>query len=224
MGRESTIWLAHGLRLAPVCWALVLLTGCRAQVAHESGDGNRLERAAHVDLADNASSTDLAEIEPGSPAADDRDALAGAEQESSAPAGEAGRTPDRRSRDKDQLKTITFDDLKVNIQADQLFEPWMATDRVRELDGQRVRIRGFIFPAIFQQTGIKNFPLVMNIECKFGPGEEAHHVILVEMIDGASTSYTVRPISVTGRLTLAPWTGPDGNTWALYHIAAERVD
>jgi hypothetical protein len=190
-----------GLRAVAIGGALALLTGCRAQVA--------------PDLGHNPS---IAE----DPA--DRDSKAVADSESSAPAVAARSTLDRRARDKDQLRPITFDDLKVNIQADQLFEPWMATDRVRELDGQRVRIRGFFFPAIFQQTGIKSFPLVMNTDCKFGPGEQAHHVILVEMIDGASTSYTVRPIAVTGRLTLAPWTGPDGNTWALYHIAGERVD
>jgi hypothetical protein len=132
--------------------------------------------------------------------------------------------PTRRPRDRDELVTISFDDLRVNMKEDQRFEPSMATDRVRELDGQRVRIRGFLFPAIFQQTGIDKFPLVLNTECKFGPGGLAHHVILVEMIDGATTSYTMRPIAVTGRLTLAPWNGPDGNTWALYHIAGERVD
>jgi hypothetical protein len=132
--------------------------------------------------------------------------------------------PVRRPRNRDELVNITFDDLKVDMKEDQLFEPSMATDRVRELDGQRVRIRGFLFPAIFQQTGIDKFPLVLNTECKFGPGGIAHHVILVEMLDGATTSYTMRPIAVTGRLTLKPWNGPDGNTWALYHIAGERVD
>jgi hypothetical protein len=132
--------------------------------------------------------------------------------------------PTRRPRNRDELVNITFDDLAVDMKEDQLFEPSMATDRVRQLDGQRVRIRGFLFPAIFQQTGIDKFPLVLNTECKFGPGGIAHHVILVEMIDGATTSYTIRPIAVTGRLTLKPWNGPDGNTWSLYHIAGERVE
>lgn len=201
MPMEWTNCLRHGLRRVAIGGALALLIGCQTQIAPDLGDDPSV-------LEDPA----------------DRDTTSKADKESSSPAVAARSIPQRRARDKDQLLTITFDDLKVNIQADQLFEPWMATDRVRELDGRRVRIRGFLFPAIFQQTGIKSFPLVMNTDCKFGPGEQAHHVILVEMIDGASTSYTVRPIAVTGRLTLAPWTGPDGNTWALYHMAGERVD
>ncbi len=201
MPMKWTHCLRCGLRVVAIGGALALLTGCRAQVAPDLGD--------YPPIAEDPA---------------DRDTKSLADKESSSPAVAARSAPNRRARDKDQLLTITFDDLKVNIQADQLFEASMATDRVRELDGQRVRIRGFLFPAIFQQTGIRSFPLVMNTDCKFGPGEQAHHVILVEMIDGASTSYTVRPIAVTGRLTLAPWTGPDGNTWALYHIAGERVD
>jgi len=154
---------------------------------------------------------------------DRRPVIAGAD-ESSEVAAPTRNLPTRRPRDRDELVTITFDDLRVNMKEDQRFEPSMATDRVRELDGQRIRIRGFLFPAIFQQTGIDKFPLVLNTECKFGPGGLAHHVILVEMVDGATTSYTIRPVAVTGRLTLAPWNGPDGNTWTLYHIAGERVD
>lgn len=226
MGMEATNGSGRNRRLAVICWAVILLAGCRAEVAPELADWDHPAPAADSGNADVPSNIERAGAEPENPiaaASDDRDAADGTQQKTSAAAVEAG-SPARRARDKDKLLTITFDDLKVNIQADQLFEPWMATDRVRELDGQRVRIRGFIFPAIFQQTGIKSFPLVMNIDCKFGPGEQAHHVILVEMIDGASTSYTVRPIAVTGRLTLAPWTGPDGNTWALYHLAGERVD
>jgi hypothetical protein len=108
--------------------------------------------------------------------------------------------------------------------ADAVFDESMLTDRIRQLDGRRVRIRGFIFPAVFQQKGITKFPLVMNTQCKFGPGGEAHCIIIVDMVEGVTADYTIRPIAVQGTLTVQPWNGPDGNTWALYHMTGEQVE
>ncbi len=119
---------------------------------------------------------------------------------------------------------ITFDDLELAMPEDSVFESGMLTPRVKELDGQRVRIRGFIFPSIFQQHGITQFPLVKNTQCKFGPGGVAHHVILVDLRPGVSTSFTVRPIAVEGVLTVRPWTGPDGMTWTVYHLLGDSVE
>jgi hypothetical protein len=124
----------------------------------------------------------------------------------------------------DQAVPITFDDLKIDMKEDTAFEPSMLTERVQQLDGQRVRIRGFLFPSVFQQTGITKFPLIKNLECKFGPGGQAHHIIIVDMKPGLSTSFTVRPITVEGILTVRPWNGPDENTWALYHMVGEKVE
>jgi hypothetical protein len=119
---------------------------------------------------------------------------------------------------------ITFDDLKTEMAADSLFQPSLLPEKVKKLDGRRVRIRGFIFPAIFQQKGIQSFPLIKNTQCKFGPGGQAHHIILVDLVEGLTTSFTVRPIAVEGRLRIKPWEGPDGNTWALYHMVGESVE
>ncbi len=124
----------------------------------------------------------------------------------------------------DKAVTITFDDLKLEMEKDAVFVPSLLTERVEQLDGRRVRIRGFLFPSVFQQTGITSFPLIKNLQCKFGPGGQAHHIVIVEMKPGLSTSFTVRPIAVEGILTLRPWNGPDGNTWALYHMVGEKVD
>lgn len=130
----------------------------------------------------------------------------------------------RKPRDPDQLQSITFADLEIGIKEDLVINRSMLTEKVRQLDGCRVRIRGFIFPGIFQQSGIEKFPLVMNTECKFGPGGQADHVIIVDMVKGVTASYTMRAIAVEGRLSVQPWTGPDGNTWSLYHIQGERID
>ncbi len=110
------------------------------------------------------------------------------------------------------------------MKEDSVFDPKLLTPRVKQLDGQRVRIRGFIYPSVLQQTGITRFPLVKNTECKFGPGGVAHHIIVVEMQPEASTSFTVRPIAVEGVFTVRPWTGPDGMTWTIYHMVGEKVE
>jgi hypothetical protein len=120
--------------------------------------------------------------------------------------------------------SITFDDLELAMKEDSVFDPGLLTPRVKQLDGQRVRIRGFIYPSVFQQTGITRFPLVKNTECKFGPGGVAHHIIVVEMQPEVSTSFTIRPIAVEGVFTVRPWTGPDGMTWTIYHMVGEKVD
>ena len=124
----------------------------------------------------------------------------------------------------DRAIPITFDDLQLEMKEDAVFDPALLTPRLRQLDGRRVRIRGFIFPAIFQQTGITRFPLVKNTQCKFGPGGLAQHVILVDLQPGVSTSFTVRPVAVEGRLTVRPFEGSDGKTWAVYHLAGEKVN
>jgi hypothetical protein len=127
------------------------------------------------------------------------------------------------TRDPSQLQDITFDDLKINMEADRVFDRSMLTDRVEQLDGCRVRIRGFVFPGVFQQEGIEKFPMVMNTQCKFGPGGQAHHIIMVDMVAGQTVNFTVRPLTLEGRLTLKPLEGPDGNTWALYHMLCEKA-
>jgi len=142
--------------------------------------------------------------------------------------GAAGKTPKPgatgRARVAGRATLITFDDLELKMGEDAVFDPALLTPRVKELEGQRVRIRGFIYPSVFQQTGITQFPLVKNTECKFGPGGIAHHIIVVELKAGVSTAFTVRPIAVEGVLTVRPWTGPDGNTWTVYHLVGENVN
>ena len=142
----------------------------------------------------------------------------------SQPAAARQAAPPSADPSNDELVAITFDDLKTEMPPDSKFAPSMLPDKVAQLDGRRVRIRGFIFPSIMQQDGIREFPLVMNTRCKFGPGGQAHCIILVNLAEGVTTSFTVRPVAVEGRLRVAPWEGPDGNTWSLYHMAGERVD
>lgn len=150
---------------------------------------------------------DADEVTPGKPAADEEVSLA-------PPAGR----PDGKTYN------ITFDDLKLDMPPDTKFKPKMLTDRVKELNGQQVSLKGFIFEGgIFQQSGIRQFLLVMNKECKFGPGGEAYCVIPVELKEGREIDFTIRPITVEGVISIEPFQGPDGNTWAVYRIEGDRA-
>ena len=99
----------------------------------------------------------------------------------------------------------------------------MLTKKINELHGKTVKIRGYILPS-FQQKGIKQFVLVRdNMECCFGPGAALYDCVLVEMVEGKSTSYTVRPVAVEGEFTIREFKDPDGKHLAIYHLDGVKV-
>jgi hypothetical protein len=117
----------------------------------------------------------------------------------------------------------TFDDIKFDIEPDAPFDRSMLTDKVRELDGKRVRIRGYILPTA-QQRGIKQFVLVRdNQECCFGPGAALYDCILVRMQGDKSAEFSVRPVAVEGEFKVEEFYGPDEKPLAIYRLDGEAV-
>jgi hypothetical protein len=121
-----------------------------------------------------------------------------------------------------EVHQISFDDLNCSMQADIQFRPWMLTDRVKELDGKRVRIAGYMNPTD-KQKGITEFILLRNTECKFGPSGQADHLIQVKLNKGVTASYSIGPLEVVGTLVVNPYTGPDGNTWSIFDMTGESA-
>jgi hypothetical protein len=122
-----------------------------------------------------------------------------------------------------EINDITFDDLELDMAIATLFDRSMLTPRAAQLDGQQVRLRGYIFAGgVFQQTGITSFPFVKNTQCKFGPQGLAYCVILVELDEGATADFTTYPVTVEGTLTVRPFDS-DGFTWSVYHLQGRRV-
>jgi hypothetical protein len=141
------------------------------------------------------------------------------ERESDRPVADRSWRPVRQGA----VNDITFDDLELDMPLATLFDRSMLTPRAAELDNQLVRIRGFMFAGgVFQQSGIKSFPLVKNTECKFGPQGLAYCVILVELDEGVTTNFTTYPITVEGTLTVRPFNA-GGFTWSVYHLQGRRV-
>jgi hypothetical protein len=103
------------------------------------------------------------------------------------------------------------------------FLPKMITEPIRGFDGARVRIRGYILPTA-QQRGLTTFVLVRdNMECCFGPGAALYDCILIEMNDGKSTEFSVRPVAVEGTFRISEFIGPDGRHLAVYRIEGDAV-
>ena len=122
-----------------------------------------------------------------------------------------------------KLRNITFDDIKFEMKKGAPFKRSLLTEKIRKLHGKPIKIRGYILPS-FQQRGIKQFVLVRdNMECCFGPGAALYDCILVQMEAGKSTSYTVRPVAVTGKFTILELIGPDGKHLAIYRLLGREV-
>jgi hypothetical protein len=121
------------------------------------------------------------------------------------------------------LKDVTFDDVKLELKKGDPYDSSLLTPKVKGLDGKTIRIRGYILPG-FQQNGIKQFVLVRdNMQCCFGPGALLHDCILVELIAPATTSFTVRPVSVEGTFSVREVKDPDGKHLAIYHLDGTGV-
>lgn len=126
--------------------------------------------------------------------------------------------------DASKVRDISFDDVKLPLEKGDPYTPDILTDAVKALEGQNVRIRGYILPS-FQQRGIEQFVLVRdNMECCFGPGALLHDCVVVRMQPGKSTDFSIRPVAVTGTFRIEELKGPGGQHLAVYGIDGERVE
>ena len=121
------------------------------------------------------------------------------------------------------VRDVTFDDIKFEMKKEDPFERKMLTAKIEKLDGAKIRIRGYIRPS-FQQSGITQFILVRdNQECCFGPGAYLFDCIVVEMQQGSSIDYTLRPVAVEGTFSVKEIVGPGKKHLAIYHLSGEKV-
>jgi hypothetical protein len=167
------------------------------------------------------STSELADAEPSTSTIGLRDASETAAVKAKPPA--AGAKTVALARVGDRPYDKTFDDIRFDIQPGQQFHREMLPDVIEALEGQRIRIRGYILPTA-QKRGIKQFVLVRdNQECCFGPGAALYDCILVEMQGGATAEYSIRPVAVEGTFNIQEFRGLDGKHLAIYHLAAEAV-
>jgi hypothetical protein len=116
----------------------------------------------------------------------------------------------------------TFDDFRFDMTPGKEFKRSMLTKDIEALNGQRIRIRGYILPTP-QKHGIQQFVLVRdNQECCFGPGAALYDCILIEMKPGNTADFTIRPIAVEGTFNVHEVV-VDGKHLAIYQMDAESA-
>lgn len=145
------------------------------------------------------------------------------ENDDGAVASETPADPPPASRTS-RLQDLSFDDVKFEMEKGDPFTEELLPEAVASLDGTRIRIRGYILPS-FQQEGITQFVLVRdNMECCFGPGAALYDCIVVRMLPGRSTNFSVRPVAVSGTFHIEELIGPDGRHLAIYSLDGEEVE
>ncbi len=113
--------------------------------------------------------------------------------------------------DIDLLKVLNME--PVTPDAPSLMPAWL-----KNLDGRRIRIRGFMYPT-FQQTGVRAFGLARDNQiCCFGKNPKIYDVFDVLLRQGVTTNYIPnRPFDVVGVFHIRPET-EDGKLYRLYEM------
>jgi hypothetical protein len=121
-------------------------------------------------------------------------------------------------------RNISFEKVKFEMEKGTPFDrKKMITPEIENLVGKKIRIRGWILPG-GQATGLTDFVLVRdNQECCFGPMAALYDCMIVKMVDGESTDFTTRPITIDGIFDIREEKFPDGTWMAIYHLTAESV-
>lgn len=109
------------------------------------------------------------------------------------------------------LKVLNMD--PVPTDALNYLPKWM-----KELDGKRIRIRGFMSPA-FKQQGITSFLMGRdNKACCFPGTAKVYDLFPVKLRDGVTTHFIDnRPFDVVGVFHIKPWV-EDGEWYQIYQI------
>jgi hypothetical protein len=146
-------------------------------------------------------------------------------QRESTPAANVAPAPAPRPTAKSKGE-ISFDDLKFDIEKGEAYVASKLTDTIKALDGKKVKLRGFILPStLFRETNIDEFVLVRdNQECCFGPGAALYDCVVVNLVDGVTTDYTTRAVTVTGTFKLKEYKYPDDSGhFAIFNLQGTEV-
>lgn len=140
------------------------------------------------------------------------------------------RIPEKRfaKADKEGTLRVTFDDIDllkilnmepVPLDAIDHFPDWL-----QNLEGQRIRIRGFMMNE-FQETGLLGFTLARDNEiCCYGRDPKVYDLIMVRMREGTTANYMPRvPFDVEGTLHFLPPEPGDRILFRLYAIRDAKV-
>jgi len=99
----------------------------------------------------------------------------------------------------------------------------VGSEVVPELDGQRVRMRGFVVPIGFDGVKVKEFLLVPYVgACIHVPPPPANQIVFIEAAKSIEISGMFEAVAVTGTLRAMSMT--NGLVNVGYHLAADQVE
>lgn len=118
---------------------------------------------------------------------------------------------------------LTYDDLDL-LKVLNLGNPLpsnvveMMPDWLTDLEGKRVRIRGFMYPQY--TTQLTGFVLTRDMGvCCFGPNPRVYYLIAVKLKEGTSVQYIPgRPFDVVGTFHITPVDDGQGNWFQLWSM------
>jgi hypothetical protein len=122
---------------------------------------------------------------------------------------------------------VSYDDLDLFRVLNMEPVPDNATDYfpdwLKELNGKRIRIRGFMRPS-FESTGLEGFVLARDTgACCFGPNAKIYYLIGVSLQPGKTVDYTPnRPFDVVGNLHIELM-AEGGKQFGLYRMDDAQV-
>lgn len=224
----TTLWLALAI--------LASVWGCGAS-AGPKVDGNddpgTAGSAASVQESSDGDSDANEESTPDSNSADETSSTAGGDDANVAATTESeDPQPNVSTQTKavnaarpQSSQLISFDDLNIGMQVDARFRPQMLEydgGRVKELFGRKIVVAGYMNPTDTLR-GVTEFILLRNLECKFGPGGQADHLVHVLMDEGLTTEFTDKVVYVEGVLSLNPFPTDEPVTWSIYDVQATKV-
>ncbi|MBT4866914.1 MAG: hypothetical protein HON53_17565 [Planctomycetaceae bacterium] len=118
---------------------------------------------------------------------------------------------------------VSFDDIDllkvINMEPVTADAPEKMPQWLKQLDGKRIRIRGYMYPA-FKDTGLTAFNIARDTKtCCFGSFAKLYDRFLVKMRKGVTTDYfLLRPFDVVGILHIDPRAFEDGELYQMYRI------
>jgi len=125
---------------------------------------------------------------------------------------------------------LEWTDLAFAIKDRAHFDVAQLPDRVRALEGKRVRLRGYFYLGTARQE-VQEFLLLGEIDtrptvAKFGAAPDElpiHQLAAVEMTAGKTAKFTQQPVAITGRLTFS-MVRLDGRACLVFRIIADSVE
>jgi hypothetical protein len=130
-------------------------------------------------------------------------------------------------KDSDAVR-VSYDDLDLEKILNIIRPPTNIADHfpdwLKQLDGKKIRMRGFMWPP-FKAEGLTSFVFTRDTgECCFGPDPYIFLRAKVKLADGEKTDFIqLTPFDVEGTFRIAPLADDDNKLWQLYLIDDAKV-